>query len=300
MEVNNNLKKDEVMSPSKMAFNRVMKNKFAVIGMIVIAIFIVFSFIGPFFVKYGMNEQTDVIQKGFFTKGHILGTDKLGRDILARLMYGGRISILVGILAVAIEMIIGTLIGAIAGYYGGKVDSFLSMLIEVFMCLPFLPIIIILGAVLSELNVDPYMRIFYLILSMGFLGWSGIARLVRGEVLKYKEQEFMQATEALGLKDRRKILVHLIPNIIPILIVQATMGVASYIITESTLSYLGVGVQEPISSWGNMMKSADNLANLQKRPWLWMPPAICIVVICLAVNAVGDALRDALDPKKNR
>lgn len=293
-------KKEEIMSPTKLAFSRLMKNKFAIVGIIVVVALIIFSFIGPFFVKYGMNEQSNVVQQGMFTKGHILGTDKLGRDILARLMYGGRISILVGIISVAVEMVVGTLIGAVAGYYGGKIDSFLSMLAEVFMSLPFLPVVILIGAVLSEMNVDPYMRIVYLIISMGILNWGQIARLVRGEVLKLKEQEFIQATEALGLRDSRKILVHLIPNILPILIVQATLSVGSYIILESTLSYLGVGVQEPISSWGNMMKSASTLANLQKRPWLWAPAGICIVAITLAINAIGDALRDALDPKKNR
>ena len=135
---------------------------------------------------------------------------------------------------------------------------------------------------------------------MGVLSWGSIARLVRGEILSLREQEFMQATEALGLRDTRKIIRHLIPNVIPILIVNATLGIGSFIITESALSYLGVGVTEPIPSWGNMINAANSQANIEKRPWLWVPPGLCILLITLGVNLFGDALRDALDPKKNR
>lgn len=291
---------NEIVSPSKVVFNRIKKNKLAMFGLVLIIAIVTLCFIGPFFMKYDYNTQTNDIQVGFMVDGHILGTDKLGRDILTRLMYGGRISILVGVVSVIVEMLIGTLIGAIAGYYGGKIDTALMALADVWMSLPFLPVIIILGSILSELQVPAKIRVIYLIFIMGVLSWGSIARLVRGEILSLREQEFMQATEALGLRDTRKILMHLIPNVIPILIVNATLGIGSFIITESALSYLGVGVTEPIPSWGNMINAANSQANIEKRPWLWVPPGVCILLITLGVNLFGDALRDALDPKKNR
>lgn len=295
---NVNKNKEIVMSPSKMAFQKLLKNRMAMLGLAAVVIVILFSFIGPLFMKFDMNTQTDCIQQGPMIQGHVLGTDKLGRDIMTRLMYGGRISILVGLVAVAIELCIGTFVGAISGYYGGKVDAILMTLTEIWMTIPFLPVIIIMGTILSSLKVDPNVRVLFLILSMGILSWGGIARIVRGEILTLREQEFIQATEALGLRDSRKIMKHLIPNIIPILIVNATLDVGAFIAFEAALSYLGVGISEPIASWGNMLQAANNQANLQKRAWLWLPPGICVVIISLGINLLGDGLRDALDPKK--
>lgn len=295
---NVNKNKEIVMSPSKMAFQKLLKNRMAMLGLAAVVIVILFSFIGPLFMKFDMNTQTDCIQQGPMIEGHVLGTDKLGRDIMTRLMYGGRISILVGLVAVAIELCIGTFVGAISGYYGGKVDAILMTLTEIWMTIPFLPVIIIMGTILSSLKVDPNVRVLFLILSMGILSWGGIARIVRGEILTLREQEFIQATEALGLRDSRKIMKHLIPNIIPILIVNATLDVGAFIAFEAALSYLGVGISEPIASWGNMLQAANNQANLQKRAWLWLPPGICVLIISLGINLLGDGLRDALDPKK--
>lgn len=295
---NVNKNKEIVMSPSKMALQKLIKNKMAMLGLIAVVIVILFSFVGPLLMKFDMNTQTDCIQQGPMIEGHVLGTDKLGRDIMTRLMYGGRISILVGLVAVAIELCIGTFVGAISGYYGGKVDAILMTITEIWMTIPFLPVIIIMGTILSSLKVDPNVRVLFLILSMGILSWGGIARIVRGEILTLREQEFIQATEALGLRDRRKIMKHLIPNIIPILIVNATLDVGAFIAFEAALSYLGVGVSEPIASWGNMLQAANNQANLQKRAWLWLPPGICVLIISLGINLLGDGLRDALDPKK--
>lgn len=290
----------EIISPGKMVYRRLKKNKIAMAGLIMVIAIILVCFIGPLFTKYGYNTQTDSLKVPPLSEGHVLGTDKLGRDVLARLMYGGRISILVGMVSVIVETIIGTIIGAISGYYGGKIDSFLMSVTDVWLSIPFFPIIIILGSILSARKVSATGRVIFLIIIMGVLSWGTIARLVRGEVLSLKEQEFMQATEALGLRDYRKIVFHLIPNVIPILIVNATLGVGSYILTESALSYLGVGVGEPMASWGNMISNAKSLPDLQKRAWLWLPPGLCIVWITLGINLLGDGLRDALDPKKNR
>lgn len=296
----NSKDKDQIIeTPGQIVIKRLLKNKFAMLGFGLLIAIILFSFVGPLFVKYGYNTQSNNVKmppSGI----NILGTDYLGRDMLARLMYGGRISILVGVVSVVIEIIIGTLIGAAAGYYGGKVDTFLMAITDIFLALPFLPVILVLGSLMSDLKVGSEMRIFALMFILGILSWPSIARLVRAEILSLREQEFMQATEALGLKDIRKIVKHLIPNVVPTIIVNATLGVASAILTESALSYLGMGVTEPIPSWGNMMTVANKLADFQKRQWLWIPPGICILVTVMAVNLIGDGLRDALDPKMKR
>lgn len=300
----NNSPKDElknmkIESPSKMVINRLKKNKLAMFGLVLLIIMIIFSFILPIFMPYGYNTQSELLKEAP-KAGHYLGTDQYGRDVLTRLMYGGRISILVGVIAVVIEMLIGSLVGAIAGYYGGKVDSFLMNVTDIFLSLPFMPIVLISGSILSDLRLNPYLRIFALMFVLGVLSWPSIARLVRGEILSLREQEFMQATEALGLRDFRKIVVHLIPNVMPTIIVNATLGVANAIIMEATLSYLGVGVVEPIPSWGNLMSVATNLADFKKRIWLWLPPGLCILATVMAVNLLGDGLRDALDPKMKK
>jgi len=292
-------KEKSIESPSKIVMNRLKKNKLAMFGFILLIFMILFSFIGPVFISYGYNTQSNLI-KSAPTAAHILGTDYLGRDVLTRLMYGGKISILVGIIAVVIEMVIGTLIGAISGYYGGRIDSVLMSITDVFLSLPFMPVILIAGSLMSDLRLDPEVRIFLLMFVMGILSWPSITRLVRGEILSLREQEFMQATEALGLKDIRKIVNHLIPNVIPTIIVNATLGVANAIILEATLSYLGVGVAEPIPSWGNLMNSANSIADFKNRAWLLVPPGVCILLTVMAVNLVGDGLRDALDPKMKR
>lgn len=294
-----NEKQQEIISPSKMVLNRLKKNKLAMFGLVLIIVIVLFSFVGPLFMKYGYNTHTDSLKMAPGS-GHILGTDYLGRDMLTRLMYGGRISILVGVVAVLIETLVGTLVGATAGYYGGKIDSILMSITDIFLALPFLPIILVLGSILSDLRVSAFLRIVFLIFIIGVLSWPTIARLVRGEILSLREQEFMQATEALGLRDRRKIIRHLIPNVIPVLIVNATLGIASAILTESALSYLGMGVAEPVPSWGNMITIANNLPDFKNRPWLWVPPGICILIITMGVNLLGDGLRDALDPKMKR
>lgn len=289
----------EIESPGKLVLRRLKQNKFAMIGLALLIFMFVFSFIGPLLSPYGYNDRSALIKAAPSLK-HWFGTDYLGRDVLTRVMVGGRISIAVGVVSVVISVVVGTLIGSIAGYYGGKIDYFLMAFTDVFLSIPFLPIVILMGSMLSDLKVNPNMRIVALMFMLGLLSWPSIARLVRGEILSLREQEFMQATESLGLKDTRKIIKHLIPNVIPTIIVNATLGVASAILTESALSYLGMGVVEPTPSWGNMISASNKAIDLQKRPWLWMPPGACMVITVMAVNLFGDALRDALDPKKRR
>lgn len=171
---------------------------------------------------------------------------------------------------------------------------------DIFMAVPTMPILVILAAVMSDLKVLPERRIFVVMFILGILSWAGLSRLVRGQILTLREQEFMQAAEALGLKDSRKIFKHLIPNVVPTIIVNATLGIGSSILMESALSFLGLGVVPPIPSWGNMIQAVNNFYNFQNRPWLWIPPGVCIFLTVMAINLFGDGLRDALDPKLKR
>ena len=228
---------------------------------------------------------------------HLLGTDDVGRDILVRLMYGGRISLSVGILAVLVEVIIGSILGGIAGFYGGIVDGIIMRIVDIFSCFPGLPLLIMLAAVMSDLKVPPEYRMYVVMFIIGFIGWPGLCRIVRGQILSLREQEFMQAAEALGLKDKRKIFSHLLPNTFASIIVSATLGIGGAILTESALSFLGLGVTPPTPSWGQMVQSVNNAYILQFKPWIWMPPGICIFLTVMGINLFGDGLRDAIDPK---
>lgn len=233
-------------------------------------------------------------------KEHWLGTDKYGMDMLTRLMYGGRVSLVIGFIVVFIETFIGVIFGGISGYFGGNVDNIIMRIVDVFYCIPSLPIIIIIGAAMDAQRVDPTIRMVYLMLTLGFLGWAGIARLVRGQILSLREQEFMTATEACGIKVSRRIFKHLIPNVIPQLIVNCTMGLGSVIITEATLSFLGLGVKFPFASWGNIINDVNNTYVLTTYWFIWIPAGILLLLTVLAFNLVGDGLRDAFDPKMKR
>lgn len=287
-------------SPWRIAFRRFARNRLAVIGLFIVVFMFLLCFIGPYFSPYSLYDYSKLDKNLPPSSKYWLGTDKLGRDILLRVMLAGRVSLLVGLVATGISVIIGATLGALAGFYRRWVDTLIMRIADVFMALPTLPILIILGAILSDLKVEPNDRIYFLMLIIGVLGWSSISRLVRGQILGLREQEFMQATEALGLKDRRKIFRHLLPNTVPIIIVSATLGVASAIIFESSLSFLGIGVVPPEPSWGNMISAANNLIDFRKRPWLWIPPGLCILVTVVAINLIGDGLRDALDPKMKK
>ncbi len=234
------------------------------------------------------------------SKEHWLGTDATGMDMFTRLMYGGRVSLLVGFVVVFIAMFIGVILGGLAGYFGGVVDMVIMRLVEIFFCIPTLPILIILGAIMDELKLGGSSRLIYMMVVLGVLSWAGIARLVRGQILSLREQEFMVAAEATGLSVNRRIYRHLIPNVIPLLIVTATMSLGSTIITESTLSFLGLGVKYPTATWGNIINAVSTSYDMNNFPWLWMPAGFCIVITVLAFNFVGDGLRDAFDPRMKR
>ena len=231
---------------------------------------------------------------------HILGTDGDGFDVLSRLMYGGRISLMVGFVVVFLEIILGVIMGGLAGYYGGWVDNLVMRLVDIFYCLPSMPIMIILGAMMDAMRVDTYVRLMIMMAALGIMGWASVARMVRGQILSLREQEFMIAAEATGIKVKDRIFRHLIPNVMPQLIVIATMGVGSVILTESTLSFLGLGVKHPLATWGTMINSVSSASAMAQYAYIWIPVGLLICLTVIAFNFVGDGLRDAYDPKSKR
>ncbi len=311
-----------IMTPGQLILKRFFRNKLAAIGLITITFMILFCFIGPFLSPYGeyeifyfnkntgeemlMNdsriadEGVTINLRGPISTKHWLGTDTDGRDVLTRLMYGGRISLTVGMVVVLVELIIGITLGGIAGYYGGWVDMIIMRLVEIFYSIPFIPIMLIFSAIMAGYQVSPRYKIYIIMFVMGVLYWAGVARMVRGQILSLREMEYMQATEATGIRTSRKIFKHLVPNVMPIIIIIATMDLGGIILTESVLSFLGVGIAFPFASWGNMVNIVNDPIVLRKFINIWSPPGVCILLTVLAFNFIGDGLRDAYDPKMKR
>ncbi|HXF34536.1 MAG TPA: ABC transporter permease [Candidatus Acidoferrales bacterium] len=227
--------------------------------------------------------------------GHLLGTDENGRDLLARLIFGARISLTIAIFAVLMEILIGTALGAISGYYGGAADFAIMRLTDVVLSIPLLPLLLVLTAIVAASSNKAALNFGVIVLLIGGLSWPPVARLVRASFLSLREREFAEAARALGNADVRIIFRHLLPNAVAPIIVAATLDVANVIILESTLSFLGFGIQPPTASWGNMLANAE--ANMAIAPWAAVFPGLCILVTVLAINYLGDGLRDALDPK---
>ena len=237
------------------------------------------------------------------SKDHILGTDNEGYDIFVRLMYGGRISLTVSFIAVFVITILGVVLGGVAGYFGGVIDNIIMRLCDILMCLPGIPILLIISTILDnpDLNIDGRYRIYLLMIYLTLFSWPGTARLVRGQILSLREQEYMVAAEAMGYSTGRKIFKHLVPNVMPQLIVQMSLSLGSMILYEATLSYLNLGVKAPYAAWGTMINIiSTNTDILQNHFNVWGPAGICIVIAVLGFNFVGDGLRDALDPKMRR
>ena len=221
---------------------------------------------------------------------HILGTDRSGRDMLARILHGGRVSLSVGLIATSIYISIGTILGGVSGYRGGVTDFIIMRITDIVMCFPSLLIILTLVAVIGP-------SIFNIMIILGLLGWPSIARLVRGEFLSLSERDFVMAARCLGATERGIIFRHILPNVVGPLVVAATFGIAGAIMAEAGLSFLGLGVQAPRPSWGQMLSAATSLTTLERRPWIWMPPGAMIAITVLSINFIGDGLRDALDPR---
>ena len=283
-------KQEKYVSLTEISFRKFKKNKLEVIGVFIILALVLLSVCAPLLTDYTISE-TDLFNiKMAPSSEHILGTDELGRDVFTRLLYGGRVSIIVGIASMTVQLVIGVIMGAIAGYFGGIADKIIMRIIDVIMCFPFFVIAVSVAAILGP-------GVKNLIIIIGFLMWPNIARIVRAEILSLKENDYIMAAKAMGLSSFEIIKNHILPNVMSPILVAATLAIANGILTEASLSFLGIGVKLPEPSWGNMLIAAQNIGTLQREWWLWIPAGSLIILMVLSINFVGDGLRDALDPK---
>ena len=266
------------------------RHKLGMVGLFVLLILVLLAVFAPLVTRHPPNKVNLREANQGPSREHIFGTDSVGRDMWSRLAYGSRVSLSVGLVAVSIYITIGIVLGAISGYFGGVVDMVIQRFTEMVMCFPSFMMLITLVSVVKP-------SIFNIMVIIGLLGWTGVSRLVRSQFLSLREQDFVMAARCVGVRRGRIVFRHILPNAMAPVIVAATMGLAGAIMTESGLSFLGLGVTEPDPSWGSMLQTAMSLPVLQSLPWLWMPPAVLISVTVLAFNFLGDALRDALDPR---
>jgi oligopeptide transport system permease protein len=267
---------------------RFASNPGAVTGLIVIVVLSLLCVLGPTLSPYGYNQQDLELGAAAPSVSHWLGTDTLGRDLLVRLFHGGRISLLIGIAATGVSLLIGLIVGAVSGYAGGRTDRVLMRLIDILYALPFTVLVIVLMVVFGR-------RFLLLFLAIGLVEWLTMARIVRGQVLSLREQLFVKAARVLGYSHARIIGRHILPNVLGHVVVYATLTVPQVILLESFLSFLGLGVQPPLSSWGILIRNGAEM--MESHPWLLIAPAACLSVTLFALNVVGDGLRDALDPR---
>ena len=273
--------------------SRLRKNKMAMVSLYLLIIVIALCIIIPIISPYSI-ETTDMKNREQHPNSvHLLGTDKIGRDLFVRLFYAGRISLGLALAVVFLECLIGVVLGSLSGFYGGMIDAVIMRLAEIFLSFPFMMFCITVVAVFGN-------SIPTLIFVLALLSWPSIARIVRGQILTLREMEYMEACEALGINDVRRIFKHLLPNVLAYVIVYATLGMASVILTETSLSFLGLGVSPPTPTWGNMIQEARNMLIIQHKWWYWIPPGICIFISVMCFNILGDGMRDAIDPKMKR
>ncbi|MEA3322176.1 MULTISPECIES: oligopeptide ABC transporter permease [unclassified Bacillus (in: firmicutes)] len=275
---------------TKITINKFMKNKLAVIGAVLLFIIISLAILAPLIAQFEPQKQSLLNKLQSPGGEHWLGTDRYGRDVFARILFGARVSLLVGFASVAGSITIGTVIGAVAGYFGGKIDAVLMRIVDVIISIPTIFLLITLVTIFQP-GVDKLILIFAL------TGWTFTARLVRGEFLSLRTREFVLASKTIGTRSHTIIFSHILPNAMGPIIVSATLGVGGVILAESALSYLGLGIQPPTPSWGNMLQDAQNFTIMLKHWWYPLFPGIMILITVLSFNFVGDGLRDALDPK---
>ncbi|MGK3951907.1 oligopeptide ABC transporter permease [Microbacterium sp. I2] len=281
------------LSPDQLARRRFLRNPTAVIGVIVLAVIVLASVLAPLISPYSPTaiDLENIRQPP--SPGHLLGTDSTGRDVFSRLLAGGQVSLSVGFLAAIIAVTLGTLAGVLAGWFGGLTDTIISRTVDIMLSVPAVLVIIVLAGV-----VGPSVPLLIGIIAL--LSWPSSARIARGVVLSLREEEFVQAARVLGSSNGYIIRRHLVPGVLPPVVVSATILVAEAVLLESSLSFLGAGVQPPQSSWGNMLNEAQSLTVLSSMPWLWVPAGLLIAATVLSAMAIGDGIRDAIDPRKNK
>ncbi len=302
------LANDEIPARSlwQMMLRRFIKHRMALIGFFILVGILLYVTIGSLiFTEAYANYNDTSLRLQPPSAEHPFGTDTVGRDILARTVYGGQISLIIGILAVTVAVTLGTAIGALAGYYGGLVDSILMRLTEAMLSIPSLLLLLVMAKFFSGKIPDVNLlgrtfsgSVIVIILIIGLTSWTYLARIVRSTFLSIREQEFILAARALGIPDRRIILSHILPNALAPIIVAATLGVASAILSEAYISFLGMGVRPPTATWGSMLDGAYQY--LEEAPWLWFYPGLLIILTVMSINFVGDGLRDALDPRGDK
>ncbi|MBQ8994233.1 MAG: ABC transporter permease subunit, partial [Oscillospiraceae bacterium] len=248
------------------------------------------------FQNYAVDENGKVYSWGL--KGFIMGTDNLGRDVFARLVNGGKMTMTIGALSVVIEMIIGVILGGLAGYFGGWVDMLIMRVAEVVSSMPFIPFAMILSAVMGT-RVSVGQRMYIIMVILGILSWPGLCNLVRAQMLSQREMEYVVAAKTMGVKESKIIFKHIIPNVMSVCLVSITLAFGTSMLTESTLSYLGFGVPLPTPTWGNMLNGANNSVTIQNYWWNWVFVGAIFGLSCICINLIGDGLRDALDPKSS-
>ncbi|WP_217586195.1 oligopeptide ABC transporter permease [Lentibacillus saliphilus] len=281
-------------SPFQLAMRRFLRNKLAVISVFVILIIIILSVMAPVFTDQD-PEQTDLFKiEEHPSKENILGTNGQGQDNFARLLYGGRVSLIVGFSAMTFTLLIGVVLGSIAGYYGGIIDNIIMRAADIMLMLPFLVLALTIMAIVDRVTIPFFITIIAL------TTWPSLTRIIRGTYLSLREQEFVLGARAIGASDFRIVFKHFIPNAIGPIVVNATLMMASYIIIESALSFIGFGIPQPTPTWGNMISEAQNVRILRDHPEAWIPPGFAILITVLAINFIGDGLRDAFDPKSSQ
>ncbi|KLI02133.1 peptide ABC transporter permease [Sporolactobacillus inulinus CASD] len=270
-----------------MVMRRFLKHRLACVGVAVFLLILLIALLAPVIAPQDPAKIFNEFEAPP-SAAHWLGTDPVGRDVMSRLIFGAQVSIAVGIGAVAIYVAIGIVLGLVAGYFGGWVDMLIMRLTDVFMSFPYFMVILVLVSIIGP-------SLFNITLVIGLLGWPAIARLVRGSVLSIKEMDYVKAGVALGYSTPKILFQHILPNALAPILVNATFGVASAIIMEASLSFLGMGVRPPAASWGNMLTQAESITVLSSQPWLWIPPGLMILLAVLSVNFIGDGLRDAIE-----
>ncbi len=286
-DTNNN---EAVLTPGKIIWKRFRRNKVAMIGSFILLVLIILAILAPVLTPYERDAIDLRNQEESPTAEHYFGTDRQGRDLLTRNLYGGRISLTVGLVASSLQMVIGVLMGSLAGYYGRWVDTVIMRITDMVISFPFLALAITAAAILGP-------SIYNTMLIIGLLTWTETCRLVRGQFLSIKQMEYIEAAKSSGAGEFRLIWRHMLPNALAPILISATLIMATAILIEAALSYLGLGVQPPIPSWGNILEPARSMTVLMNMWWLWLPPGFLIFISVLSINLVGDGLRDALDPR---